>query len=199
MKITLDNNCIVALENNEADAPYIHEIIALHKNKKITLRLATISASERQPGGRYASHFQEFQARVTRLGLATIETLDNPSLMLKHPAHWGMSYWVTLRTVTILRSTWSAGFITYYFLKQILNQTYCLKRGLDVNNPDIEKNWRNKRCDVLGLWSHIVYNGDIFVTADKRFLAETKRPKLIALGAGDILCLKQAVELLRPL
>lgn len=202
MKITLDNNCIIALDENDANALYIRKLISLHEDKKITLRLATISASERQRGGRYAAHFAEFQERIIRLGLAHIETLDDPSVMLKHPAHWGMSYWGQATygddtTVDFERKIHEilfpddAGEFDYH--------TYCLKHGLDVNNPGIDRNWRNKRCDVLGLWSHIHYKGDIFVTADKHFLAATKRPKLIALGSGDILAPKDAVENLRSL
>lgn len=200
MKVTLDNNCIIALDTNDDNAPYIQELINLHENEKITLRLATISASERQRGGRYASHFAEFQARVVQLGLAKVETLDDPSLLLQHPGVYGMSYWGQAiygddGMVDLERRIHAILFPDIEFDYS----AYCLKHGLDVNNPDIDKNWRNKRCDVLGLWSHIQYKGDIFVTADKHFLAETKRPQLVALGAGDILAPKDTVEKLMSL
>lgn len=198
MKITLDNNCIIALDNNEANAIYIRELISLHENKKIILRLATISASERKSGGIFA----EFQARVVRLGLAKLETLEDPSLMLKHPAHWGLSYWgqATYGDETTLDLERKIHTILFSDTDVEFNYPeHCLKHGLDANNPEIDKKWRNKRCDVLGLWSHTYHQGDIFVTADKHFLAIIKRPLLINLGAGDILAPKDAIEKLRSL
>jgi len=45
--------------------------------------------------------------------------------------------------------------------------------------------WMNKKCDVLTLWSHIWYEGDIFVTRDTNF--HRKAEKLIKLGARKIL------------
>ena len=50
---------------------------------------------------------------------------------------------------------------------------------------------------MLSLWSHIHYQGDTFVTSDQDFLQETKKPALIALGAGDILTPQEVVAKLK--
>ena len=52
--------------------------------------------------------------------------------------------------------------------------------------------WRNAKCDVLALWSHINDKDDIFVTRDGNIHKQTKKPQLHALGAGDILRPKDA-------
>jgi hypothetical protein len=64
--------------------------------------------------------------------------------------------------------------------------------GLDPNKDDAEAQkelikWRNRKCDILGLWCHIHYKNDIFITGDKNFHKETKKPSLIKLGAKSIL------------
>ena len=43
---------------------------------------------------------------------------------------------------------------------------YCRKRGLDYSSSNIDRHWRNAKCDVLTLWCHIWYGGDILVTSD---------------------------------
>jgi hypothetical protein len=49
---------------------------------------------------------------------------------------------------------------------------------------------------VLTLWSHIRYNGDIFVTNDSNFHKQTKKPRLVELGCGKILTPSEAVKML---
>ena len=49
------------------------------------------------------------------------------------------------------------------------------------------------KCDVLAMWCHITFGGDIFITSDRNFFRKTKKPHLIALGARDILTPQGAV------
>jgi hypothetical protein len=51
----------------------------------------------------------------------------------------------------------------------------------------LDSRWRNKKCDVLALWSHLHHQGNVFVTSDTNFHKTSKKPQLIALGAGHIL------------
>jgi hypothetical protein len=53
----------------------------------------------------------------------------------------------------------------------------------------------NKKCDVLGLWSHIWYDGDIFVTRDKKDIRR-KAEELIMLGAKSVLTPPEALALI---
>ena len=43
----------------------------------------------------------------------------------------------------------------------------------------VEAEWRNRKCDVLALWCHLNYGGDIFVTTDTNFM---KRERVVQLG-----------------
>ena len=52
----------------------------------------------------------------------------------------------------------------------------------------------NALCDVASIWCHLSYRGEVFVTRDDNFHKATKKPALIALGAGQILCPEDAVR-----
>lgn len=169
INITLDTNCIIDLEENRANAIYIEKLIRLNEERKINLSVPGISASERKSNNEYASNFTEFQQKIALIGLGNIN-------ILKPMGRWGMAFW-----------DWCI-----YADKQMID----LERKIhQILFPTIEftlsgalnKQWRNAKCDVLAMWCHIYYKGDLFVTADGNFHKETKKPKLITLGAGDIL------------
>lgn len=46
--------------------------------------------------------------------------------------------------------------------------------------------WLNRICDVQSMWCHLHYQNDIFVTSDSNFHKATKQPRLLALGAKQI-------------
>ena len=51
----------------------------------------------------------------------------------------------------------------------------------------------NAQCDVLSMWCHVRYRGDIFLTNDRNFHKDGKKPRLLALGAGQILDAQDAL------
>jgi len=82
LNVTLDNNCIVDLEQNRPKVPYIKRLIQMHREGKINLRVVAISASERKPDDTYVSHFNEFKERITAVGLGDVEILPTPPFIL---------------------------------------------------------------------------------------------------------------------
>jgi hypothetical protein len=71
-------------------------------------------------------------------------------------------------------------------------EDYCRSNSLDPldppPNPSTGKwqKWRNCKCDVQAIWSHIHHKRDVFVTSDTNFHKADKKEALIALGAGRI-------------
>ena len=63
---------------------------------------------------------------------------------------------------------------------------YCERRGIDRTGHPIDRKWRNAKCDVQLLWSHIHYDGDVLVTNDDNFFKESKAARLADLGASTI-------------
>ena len=74
------------------------------------------------------------------------------------------------------------------------NRDYRTRVLNDPTSDTGDPKWRNAKCDVLVLWSHIRFNGDMFVTSDKNFYKQSKKEQLIALGAGNILRPHEAVS-----
>jgi len=64
-------------------------------------------------------------------------------------------------------------------------QNYCRVTGLNPDSLPTGK-WRNQKCDVQAIWSHIQNMRDVFVTSDENFYVVAKKADLIALGASRI-------------
>jgi hypothetical protein len=54
------------------------------------------------------------------------------------------------------------------------------------SEPNTDRKKLNQLCDSQGIWCHIQYGNDVFLTTDRNFTKVTKLPKLIALGAKRI-------------
>lgn len=192
MHITLDHNCIIELEKNTTNAEYIRALIAMHNPPKITVTASAIGASERLSkllGGGYISHFSRFEERVALLELSKYE-------MPKPVGYYDMTFYG--QSLYSGETTEKLEQAIHYILFPEIEFSYeafCRKRDLPFpETGDLNKTWRNAKCDVLALWSHINEKGTIFTTMDKNFHKATKKPSLIALGAGDILYPKEALE-----
>jgi hypothetical protein len=191
MQLTLDTNCIIDLEENRPSAMPLRELIEMCSAGVLHLGVVGISASENLPGGGGAPTFAAFQEKVARVGLAAAE-------ILKPMGIWGVTYW-----------DW--GLCADNAMEELAQQIhgvlfpeseygyleYCAARGIVVDEKAIDPRWRNQRCDVLALWSHIHYRRDLFVTRDDNFLAPTKRQALEAMHAGTICSPREAVQTVR--
>jgi hypothetical protein len=186
-KVTFDTNCIIDIE--QRGIPYLDllTLVQLHNDQKINLRVVAISASERMPGGLYALNFAEFQRKIAAAGLENAEIL--PAIGYFDITFFDRCVAANDEMVNFERRLHEILFpqIEFYY------GDFCKARGIDPNITPANSKWRNAKCDVLALWSHITYDGDIFVTSDNNFLKQTKKPALIALGAGDILTPQDAV------
>jgi len=157
----------------------------MHDNRKINLRVVAISASERKPDGKYASNFAEFKEKIAAVGLAHVE-------ILKPIGYVGITFldWCLRaddQLVNLERKIHEILFPKIDFLYE----DFCRKHGLDPVTGEIDYRWRNPKCDVLALWSHIHYGSGIFVTRDGNF--HNNKAALIAHVVGDILTPKNVV------
>ncbi len=184
---TFDTNCIIALENNEPAAPAIRALVDAHERGNANVSVVAISASERQKNRQGLRDFAEFRQRLTALGLGTLE-------ILRPIFYWDVgfldwSYWADDEAMlTLERDIHEVLFPAAPFLWS----DFCVANGLDPEAP-LNTKWRNHKCDVLALWSHIHDARDVFVTNDGDF--HKRRPALIALGAGRIEKAETAVTL----
>jgi len=177
---TLDTNCIIALENDEPTAPAIRALLRAHDYGAATVAVAAITASERQRNQRQLQNFSEFQQRLAALKLDSLEILR--PIFYWDISFWDWCYWADERMLALERKIHEVLFPDVPFLWP----EYCAANGLDPNESLQNSAWQNYKCDVLSLWSHIHATRDVFVTSDRNFHAETKKPRLIALGSGRI-------------
>jgi hypothetical protein len=179
---TLDMNSIIDLEKKKGDWMHIEHLIKMYEKGQIRLRVVAISASEQKPDRTYPSNFSEFKDRIAAIGLEMAE-------ILKPLGYVGITYndWCVVadkKTGPMVNLERKIHRILFPET-QFSYREFCKKNHIDINSHPMDHNWRNHKCDVLALWSHIYYGGGIFVTRDADF--HRKKCALIALGAGQIL------------
>ena len=172
INVTLDTNCIIDLEEDRATAPYIRELIRTQEEGNTNLGVPAISASERKPNGKYATNFAEFQQKIAAVGLGNVN-------ILKPIGYWDVTFWDWCLYADKLDPLDAN-------LEREIHQSLFPEIEFAYSG-EVDKRWRNAKCDVLALWSHIHYGSGIFVTMDSNFHQKTKKSGLLALGAGEIL------------
>jgi hypothetical protein len=196
MYITLDHNLLIDLESDGATpSQTLKRLVFLHDSGQITIRVSAIGASERLKGKTYAPDFSAFQERVCKLSQKKFE-------ILKPLGYWDITYWdwcIYGGEGTPENELEQKIHAVLFPETEFEWQRYAQAHGLD-SNQEVEKsreyqNWRNRKCDVLTMWCHIYYVGDVFVTRDKHFFG-TKKAALVNLGAKNILCPAEAISLI---
>jgi hypothetical protein len=181
LSLTLDNNCIIALEDGSGQQEALRRLIALHNQGAIRVFIGLISASENVRDGEPT--LDRFMNRLSRLGLESL-----PRLL--PVGRWGMSYWGA--------SVWGGDDGLDKKVQQIIHTSSvdghgALSGGSSITlDGALDKRQRNTFCDVDGVVAHIRNGNDVFVTEDGRIL--DRKAALIALGAGDILTPEEALE-----
>lgn len=187
-EITLDHNCIIDLETNSENAPYLRKLINKHRARALHLRVAAVGASEKQLGGKLATNFSEFKEKLKMADLHDVEILP-PILRLD------ISFcdYCLLGGPELLNEQ---KIYEILFPKHAFSfSEFVTEHGEDPAKGMITPaalSWRNKICDVQTMWCHIHHKGNIFVTSDNDF--HSKKIALEDLGAGEILTPEQAAE-----
>ncbi len=190
LKITIDHNCIVALDKRSKGDVLTSEDISIANVMDGILNLASqgnirivqpaIAASERQQLENAINNFNQFNKRkLAELGIKP-EQYSLPEMRLN---------------ISFLGCS-TAGFDdpAWYVLQREIQQI--IHPTMEWDNPS-QKNWRNKYCDVMTMFAHLKANADLFVTNDKpAFLKRNKKNKLLQLGANRIGPADQAYQLL---
>ncbi len=182
LSFTLDTNCIIAVDEGRPEAVAIRLLADAHSSGNAQVAIAAITASEKQVGGGRLENFADFQQRLTSLHLDHLE-------LLRPMFYWDVTFWdwsIFSDTDPELESLEREIHETLFPAVEFLWLDYCAANGIDSNDLASGSKWRNYKCDVQALWSHIFYKRDVFVTSDNDFHAISKRSKLKALGVHRI-------------
>ena len=185
---TLDTNCLIDVEENRPAAAAIRALATAHAGGAADVAVIAMSASENPKPGQRIHNFSEFQDRLAILGLAHLSIVL--PMMYFDISFWDRCLWTDEVMADLERQIHAILFPNVQFLWQ----DYCRDNGIDPPPNSSVGKWRNCKCDVQAIWSHIHGRRDVFVTSDRNF--HNKRPALVALGAGQIECPGDAVKLI---
>lgn len=180
MKITLDTNCLISLRNDDGEHREIRALVDMHPNQ-IILCIPAIAASENQRGGRLHKNFAQFQQFLAQIGCERCELL-NPMAYLD-VSYLDHAILSDDQMISVEREIHDVLFPNIPFRYS----EYCRRFGLNPRTEAIDRKWRRAKCDVQAMWCHMHYSGDIFATQDGNFHKVTKKARLVALGAQEIL------------
>ena len=189
--VTLDTNCIIALEENRSAAQDLRRIVHGATKQMLRLRVVAISASERQLDGKSSESFRDFAAKIAGVGLKDVEILLPLCI-------WDVTYWdhCILGSEQFAEEAQRIHDILFQ-ASPFEYEDYCRRFSLDPKAPNVDGKWRNRAVDTLALWTHFHNGGGTFVTSDGDF--HKKKVKLAQLGAGDILRPNEAAARFLPL
>jgi hypothetical protein len=179
LKLTLDTNCIIDLEEDRPDAVFVREIVQAWKDGKIDLAVVAVTASENQSSGAVSETYADFEMKIEKVGLGGVEQLL--PMMLWDVFYWDHALWADEEMDALATA-----------IQRVLFP------NMDLDPPEnIDRNssWRNKQCDVLTAWSHAFHKWDYLVTRDTNF--HKRKEALRSIGVAEIIHPKDAVLLCR--
>lgn len=180
LRLTLDTNCLIDVEEQRAAAPFIDALAAAHRRGHVELAIVAMSASENGKTGARTSSFGLFTDRLRSLNLDDLpHVLPMAYLDISFLSH---CLWPDAAREALERDIHAVLFRDAEFLWS----DYSRIHGIDPDFQGTDARWLNRKCDVQAIWSHIYSKRDIFVTSDRNFHKQTKKPALIALGASRI-------------
>lgn len=184
MKLTLDWNCVIEVEEGRPQAAYVLDLVHRHRDGQFEVALLAASASENSKSKRFPGNATIFVERVSALGWK-----DLP--LVPMPAVFGLSYWDFCYCVRDCESFEFAMEELWYAIAPNVPQNPCdhLPPGMAFSDDTIQSEhlwkWRNTWCDVVSAYCHVHECRDIFVTNNTRDF-QSNRQKLSALGMQHI-------------
>lgn len=172
MKLTLDHNVVIDLVNGSSNVERLRQAIAEDSHQAFVVE---IGASEMRQRGVTPDRYDLFEQLLHEAGLALLPRLS-PMMI------WDVTFWD--------RGLWSDEKMAAQSM-QIEEILFDGSPPIDItgeteNSPKVAT-WRNRICDVQTMWCHLHYGNEVFLSSDRNFHKATKLPRLLALGAGEIL------------
>ena len=167
MKLTLDWNCIIEVEENRPQADCVNALIDGHRQGHFEVALLAASASENSKSKLFPGNASLFKDRVAALGWQDLHLVPMPGIM--GLSYWGFSYYVGdgEKFEQDVNALWQV-----IAPKVARSPSAHLPEGADLNDGAIQSEalskWRNTWCDVISAYSHIHARRDIFVTNNTR-------------------------------
>jgi hypothetical protein len=191
MKLTLDWNCVIEVEENRPQATSVRDLISRHRKGQFEVALLAASASENSKSKLFPGNATLFVERVSALGWS-----DLP--LVRMPGIFGLSYFDFCFYVGDAEKFESDMDALWQVIAPNVPRRPAdhLPEGIQLSDEAIQSGhlwkWRNTWCDVVSAYSHIYAGRDIFVTNNTRDF-QNNADKLFALGMR---CITSPIEAL---
>ncbi|WP_132693091.1 hypothetical protein [Rhodovulum steppense] len=179
-KLTLDWNCVLAVENGEVQGRHLEELVTLHRAGQVQTALLQTSASENMRGTRgFPGSYDLFEGRLEKLGWEDLPRLPTPGV-------WGLTFWDRFYWVDqevyerLTEELWHIMFPNLQFFVEEWSAKNGEPSGDDFAGPEFAR-FRNAWCDVHSAYCHIEENRDLFISMNTRDF-QTNGQSLRALG-----------------
>ncbi|KJZ21397.1 hypothetical protein [Tritonibacter mobilis] len=167
MKLTLDWNCVIEVEEGRAQASHVSDLVSHHRQGNFEVALLAASASENSRSKKFPGNANLFKDRVSALGWDDLPLVSMPSIL-------GLSYWDFSYIVDDdgkfkrdMDALWCV-----IAPKVTRSPSDYLPAGVSLTDEAIQSEelskWRNAWCDVISAYSHIHDDRDVFVTNNTR-------------------------------
>lgn len=163
MKVTLDHNVVIDLAKG---SPNIQTLSRRLENRSLEAYVVEVGASEMRERGIQPDRYDLFEDLLRQAVLESVPRLT--PLMVWDVSFWDRCIWGDDQTDAELTE----------IERVLFGDSQAVKPG--------NKAWLNRFCDVHTMSCHLHYGNDVFVTSDRNFHKATKKPALVALGAGRI-------------
>lgn len=194
MKLTLDWNCVIEVEEQRPQARHVLELVDYHRAGRFDVALLAASASENTRSKRFPGNAGLFSQRVAALGWQDLPLVPMPGV-------WGLTYWdycFSIEDSAQFQEDIDA-------LWQIIapriarNPQEYLAEGSALTDDAIQSEalskWRNTWCDVISAYSHIHAGRDLFVTNNTRDFQDHAN-KLATFGMKHICTPEKALSVI---
>lgn len=163
MKITLDWNCVIEVEEDRPQAHSVTDLIRLHRLERFEVALLAASASENTKSKLFPGNANVFKTRISALNWQDLPLVPMPSVI-------GLSYidfsYIVEDGEKFKRdmdAIWRV--IAPNIPRKPVDY---LPEGMQLDDDTIQSEelskWRNTWCDVISAYSHIHADWDVFVT-----------------------------------
>lgn len=171
MKITLDHNCIIHLENHTEIGARIKAIISDNRNQCFVVN---IGASEMRDKGVRPDNYQGFEELLASAEIDHLPRLD--PMLIFDVTFFDKCLWPDDAMQKLAQDIESA----------LFGDATKINIETEGLTSPAQKKWLNRICDIHTMWCHIQSGNEVFLTTDKNFSKATKLPRLISLGVGKI-------------
>lgn len=167
MRVTLDWNCVIEVEEDRPQASHVADLIKWHRRGSLEVGLLAASASENSKSQRFPGSAKLFHERVSKLGWSDLPLIPMPAVT--GLCYWDFSY--TVRDAATFErekdEIWKA------IAPNISSKpSDHLTAGVRLTDDSIQsfelRKWRNIWCDVISAYSHIKDCRDVFITNNTR-------------------------------